>query len=134
LVKAKKGKKTKIISEIFDQHFTTQNLIFLGHQVLKEFSNLMIGKFKKTPFEVLNILTRFGIYDSPSSYPIFLANHQTFSPILRALKIMENKKFSLWDSLVIAEALNENCSVLVSEDIQHGQNIGELKIVNPFKI
>lgn len=42
--------------------------------------------------------------------------------------------FSHYDSLIVATALSINCSVLYSEDLQHGQVIdGRLTIVNPFK-
>lgn len=50
---------------------------------------------------------------------------------------MQRYKFSLWDSIVIAEALNAKCEFLISEDMQHGQMIGalcNLMIVNPFKL
>jgi predicted nucleic acid-binding protein len=42
--------------------------------------------------------------------------------------------FSHYDSLIVATALSINCSVLYSEDLQHGQVVdGRLTIVNPFK-
>ncbi|MBF0142998.1 MAG: PIN domain-containing protein [Magnetococcales bacterium] len=41
--------------------------------------------------------------------------------------------FSYWDSLMVASALQAQCAVLYSEDLQHGQRIdGRLRIVNPF--
>jgi predicted nucleic acid-binding protein len=42
-------------------------------------------------------------------------------------------RFSYWDSLVIATALDADCKVLYSEDLQDGQQIeGSLRIVNPL--
>lgn len=41
--------------------------------------------------------------------------------------------FRWWDCLVIAAALILECSHLVTEDLQHGQRIGKLTIVNPFR-
>jgi predicted nucleic acid-binding protein len=43
-------------------------------------------------------------------------------------------KYSYWDSLIIASALKNNCSICYSEDMQHGQLIEDrLKVINPFK-
>jgi predicted nucleic acid-binding protein len=41
--------------------------------------------------------------------------------------------FSFWDSMIVASALDNHCSVLYSEDFQHNQIIeGRLQIINPF--
>ncbi len=51
----------------------------------------------------------------------------------QTLKIAEKYGFSFWDSMIVAAALNNHCSLLYSEDLQHSQTIeGRLKIVNPF--
>jgi predicted nucleic acid-binding protein len=39
---------------------------------------------------------------------------------------------SWWDSLMVAAALHQGCEWLLSEDLQHGQTIDSLRIVNPF--
>jgi predicted nucleic acid-binding protein len=50
------------------------------------------------------------------------------------LKIREKYRFSWWDSLVLSSALESDCSILYSEDLQHGQVVeSSLKIINPFK-
>lgn len=43
-----------------------------------------------------------------------------------------NIQVSLWDSLIIASAVLNKCSVLYSEDMQHQFEIEGLKIINPF--
>ncbi len=40
--------------------------------------------------------------------------------------------FQIFDSIIIAAALEANCTVLYSEDMQHGFKINGLTIVNPF--
>ena len=53
--------------------------------------------------------------------------------LLRACQIAGRYGFSLYDSLIIAAALESNCKVLYSEDLQNGQVIeGALTIKNPF--
>ena len=40
---------------------------------------------------------------------------------------------SFWDSLIVASALDNKCTVLYSEDMQHGLLIdNKLKVVNPL--
>jgi len=51
----------------------------------------------------------------------------------RGLDIAERFGFSLYDSMIVSSALQCGCSVLYSEDMQHGQEIdGQLVILNPF--
>jgi predicted nucleic acid-binding protein len=50
-----------------------------------------------------------------------------------AFDIRERYGFSWYDSLIIASALEADCDVLYSEDMQNEQEInGHLRIVNPF--
>ncbi|MCL2101274.1 MAG: PIN domain-containing protein [Fibromonadales bacterium] len=49
------------------------------------------------------------------------------------LKIKDKYHYSWWDSLVLASALENDCKIVYSEDMQHEQVIeNTLKIVNPF--
>ncbi|GHA61586.1 ribonuclease VapC [Amylibacter ulvae] len=42
--------------------------------------------------------------------------------------------FSVYDAMIVAAALTNGCTELLSEDMQHGQIIeGGLKILNPFR-
>ena len=50
-----------------------------------------------------------------------------------ALDLQEELRYSFYDSLVIAAALQAGASTLYSEDLQHSQRVrGTLRIVNPF--
>ncbi|MEZ5670908.1 MAG: PIN domain-containing protein [Thiotrichaceae bacterium] len=51
----------------------------------------------------------------------------------KALNIHEQLKFSFYDSLVVAAALQAKCQTLYTEDLHHGQVIDStLRIINPF--
>lgn len=51
----------------------------------------------------------------------------------QGLDIAERFGFSLYDSMIVSSALQSGCTVLYSEDMQHGQEIdGQLVVVNPF--
>lgn len=49
-----------------------------------------------------------------------------------ALNIAKRYGYHIYDSLMIAAAHEAGCSILYSEDMQHGQRIGSLTIRNPF--
>jgi predicted nucleic acid-binding protein len=51
---------------------------------------------------------------------------------LRALEISSRYGFSIWDSLIVASAVEARCSMLLTEDMQHGQLVEGLRIENPF--
>ena len=40
--------------------------------------------------------------------------------------------FSFWDSLIAASALASECSILYTEDFQHGMTVGNLTVLDPF--
>jgi predicted nucleic acid-binding protein len=44
----------------------------------------------------------------------------------------ERYRFSIYDSLIVAAALQAGCSTLYSENLQHGQTIDKLMIRSPF--
>lgn len=49
------------------------------------------------------------------------------------INIAERYGFSIYDSMIVAAALQAGCDILYSEDMQHGQSIdGLLTIINPY--
>jgi predicted nucleic acid-binding protein len=53
--------------------------------------------------------------------------------IVRAIELHRLYHFSFWDSLIIRMAQKTSCSILLSENFQHGQAIGDLRVMNPFR-
>jgi predicted nucleic acid-binding protein len=56
----------------------------------------------------------------------------SFKLLEDALAVQKQLKYSFYDSLIVAAALEAGCETLYSEDLQHGQQIGRLRIANPF--
>jgi predicted nucleic acid-binding protein len=56
----------------------------------------------------------------------------TVDDILAAIDLHRLHGFSYWDGLILHMARQSGCSVLLSEDIQHGQVVNGVRIVNPF--
>lgn len=52
--------------------------------------------------------------------------------VLAAIDIHRLNRLSFWDSMVVEAARVSGCSILFSEDLNAGQTIAGVKIVNPF--
>ncbi|MBW3672285.1 MAG: PIN domain-containing protein [Acidobacteria bacterium] len=52
--------------------------------------------------------------------------------ILSAIDLHRLHSFSFWDALIVRSAALAGCSILLSEDLQHGQMIDGVRIENPF--
>ena len=104
---------------------STQELnIFISVQVLNEFYNSLL-KYQISDKKIQEKLQQ--IIDVVFVTPL------TLETIKRCWEIKMKYRFSYYDSLIIASALESNCSILYTEDMQNGQIIeNRLKIVNPF--
>ena len=99
----------------------------VSYQVIQEFANVSIRKFalrftaeqcKQFIEAAMQPLNRVA-----SSVELLKA----------ALDLQAETRYSFYDSLVIAAALQAGADVLYTEDLQHNQLIaGTLRIVNPF--
>jgi predicted nucleic acid-binding protein len=49
-----------------------------------------------------------------------------------AWTIQDRCSFSWWDSLILSAAQKLDCQIILSEDMQHQQQVGNLQIINPF--
>ena len=52
--------------------------------------------------------------------------------VLAAIDLSRLYGFSFWDSMIVRSALTSGCKRLFTEDLQHGQRIETLEVVNPF--
>jgi predicted nucleic acid-binding protein len=98
--------------------------IVISSQVINEFIYVCLKK-EYLPIEnVINFIN--GLFQ----LGISLVTEKT---ILKALELMQDNNYSYWDNLMIASAIENNCSVLYSEDMHHNYKIGDLTIINPFR-
>lgn len=49
-----------------------------------------------------------------------------------AWSLQEITNYAWWDLLIIASALKAGCQYLLTEDMTHGHELGDLTLVNPF--
>lgn len=89
--------------------------------------------------ELINVLRKKFGYEYSSILPVVeevctnsMLYTNTFSTIKRGMAIAAQYKYSFYDSLIIAAAIEANCSILYSEDLHNTQRIDTLEIRNPF--
>jgi predicted nucleic acid-binding protein len=58
--------------------------------------------------------------------PLTIETHEA------AVDLSRRHGFNIYDSLILAAAMQAGCTTLYTEDMQHGQTFGKLTIVNPF--
>jgi predicted nucleic acid-binding protein len=99
--------------------------IQISTQVLGELFHVLTRKKFTSEADAVAIVS--SLINSFPILPIESAN------VLQAMEVKQKYGYTYWDSLVLATALLHNCSILYSEDMQHGQFINStLRIVNPF--
>ena len=90
--------------------------------------------------EFFNASKRFVASMPVESAQLYL--ERVFLPLLRvhssvalyqeALAFRSRYQLSWYDSLIVCAALRAECTILYSEDMQHGQRFGALQVQNPF--
>ena len=117
------GKQDDARKQVAIQITTKCNIISL--QVVNETIYVLHRKFKFPNHE----LEKVADFIKQN----FVISDLNISTLNQTLKIVEKYGFSFWDSMMVAAALNNHCSVLYSEDLHHNQFIeGRLQIINPF--
>ncbi len=115
---AKRARALELTVEHRRQHTGVVSL-----QVLQEFFNALTGKLKLDA-----AIARAEVE--------FYARFHVFQPgvedVLAAIDLYRLHRVSFWDALILCAAKQSGCRILLSEDMQHGQVIDGVRIVNPF--
>jgi predicted nucleic acid-binding protein len=96
----------------------------ISTQVLNEFINIAVKKFKLSKFEIATALTL--LKSRCSVVPLTLETHE------RAWELFCTTNLGVYDANIVAAAELAGCNVLYTEDLSHGQVIGRVTIRNPF--
>jgi predicted nucleic acid-binding protein len=95
-------------------------------QVLNEFVAVARRKLRMHWEEVVEALAAVRVLCA-APVAITIDTHDA------ALRIAQRYGLHIYDSLVVAAAIEAGCTTLYSEDMQHGQTIGSVTIRNPFR-
>lgn len=98
--------------------------VIVSTQVINEYYNAIIK----------NRIEDIAIQDSIEQLlPNVDLQKISISTIRKNWDIKLKYKFSIYDSLIIASALEADCKILYTEDLQHNQLIEDrMQIINPF--
>lgn len=57
----------------------------------------------------------------------------TAEDVLRAIDLQQGHKLSFWDAMIVGSAGKLGCRVLYSEDLNAGQVVAGVRVVDPFE-
>jgi len=121
-VPKKKEKTSALIEKALTAHVG-----LISVQVIQEFFNVALHKFAHplSLSDAKNYLDQVliplcDIFPSPAL-------------VREALDLQQTTGYRFYDAQIIASAISGGCKILYTEDMQQGQNISGLKIVNPFE-
>ncbi len=114
--------KKAIAESVFREH----KRIKFSTQVLEEFYVTVTRKLGRPmhPEQALAAVEKF------QQYPVAIISKAL---ITKGIRRSIDSRISLWDGLIVETALAVGATVLVTEDLQDGWNIGSMRVWNPFK-
>jgi predicted nucleic acid-binding protein len=114
--------KQALALRVLEQGWNSGNLV-LSTQVLQEY---FVAATRKLGVPVATAQRKIELL---GCLELLSVDHKD---IVRAIELHRLYQFSFWDSLILRMAQKASCTVLLSEDFQHGQTVGDLRIINPF--
>jgi predicted nucleic acid-binding protein len=93
-------------------------------QVLNEFASIAARKLAMRIPEIQEVLST--IRAVCAVVPLDVETHEL------GLEVAERHRLSIYDAMIVAAALQSECRVLYTEDLNAGQKIDRLTIRNPF--
>jgi predicted nucleic acid-binding protein len=94
-------------------------------QVLNELVSVARGKLRMS-WDEIRIARDKALIFCPNPVSLTEGIHRS------AVEISARYGYRIYDSLILAAAMQAGCSTVYTEDMQHGQKVGKLTIVNPF--
>lgn len=99
----------------------------LSVQVLQEFYVQATRPSRRDP---LPHALASGLIATWTRFPV---QDVTLAILEGALEITQRRRFSYWDSAILAAARALGCHTLYSEDMSHGRQVDGIAIVDPFR-
>ncbi|HSQ72383.1 MAG TPA: PIN domain-containing protein [Rubrivivax sp.] len=93
-------------------------------QVVGELFRVLHGKFRRPADEVRLTITRWS--------DLHAVADSSWSALQAALDLGGEQGLQIWDALILAVAAEQRCSLLLSEDLQHGYTWRGVTVMSPF--
>jgi len=119
------SRRQGIAREVVEEHIASGTGV-ISFQVVQEVLNVTTHKMER-PLTGTDAIAFFDTILAPlwRVYP-------SAELYRRAIEVKVRYRYSFYDSLIIAAAQEGGCARLLSEDLQRGQTIGGLAVVDPF--
>ena len=117
----KKARALELVTEAL-----TSRCGVISFQVVQEFLNVATRKFAN-PLKESDALVYIDQVLGPLCEVL-----PTLDLYRATIGLAGRWQYSFYDSLILAAAIQSGCSLLYSEDLQHGQVVEGTRLVNPF--
>lgn len=124
LFDADSSDKRKKARALFQKHAEAGDIL-LSTQVLQEFYVAVTRKLARP----LDAAAAAQAVSSLAELPLVQIDSEL---IVAAIHRSRIGQLSFWDALIVQAAIEGHASTLYSEDMQHGQMLDTLRVVNPF--
>ena len=115
--------KRSIAQSLIEQAWLQLGRTAISVHVLQEFHVNFVRKGHSTE-EASALIADF------SNWPVI---DNTLAVFRLGLSLQPRWQLSLWDAMILAAAQTSGARELISEDLNHGQNYGGVRVINPFK-
>lgn len=95
----------------------------ISTQVLQEYCNIALKKLKLPASHVRAQLELFEQFEVVQVTPAIIHT---------GLDLQQTRSLAFYDAIIVASAQTAGCAVLFSEDLNAGESIGGVRIINPF--
>jgi predicted nucleic acid-binding protein len=99
----------------------------LSIQVLQEF-------YVNATLKLNTPVARSTAREVIKTYGVWIHRATTIETVTRATEISDLVRISFWDALIVASAEEVDADELLSEDLNDGQAIAGIRVVNPLKV
>ncbi len=114
--------KQRVALDLLKQLHTQASGV-LSTQVLQEYCNVAL---KKLRMSTQTVRARLDLYEQ------FEVVQVTPAIIRAGLDLHQTRSIAFYDALIVASAQTAGCKRLFSEDMNTGETMGPVRIVNPF--
>jgi len=114
--------KQPVASRVLREAAAAGHLV-ISTQVLQEFYAVMVRRRLLSPADAAEAVQSWAEHEVVGA---------TAALVMRAIEMHQQHRLEFWDAMVVQAALEAGCSLLYTEDMQHGRKFAGLQIVNPF--
>lgn len=115
--------KRRIAQSLLEEAWLKPGSAAISVQVLQEF----YVNFVRTGHESSEANT---LIEDFSRWPVI---DNSLALLRHGLVLQSRWQLSLWDAMIVAAAHSSGARELLTEDLNHGQKYGDVRVINPFK-